>query len=683
MRVLARLGLGLGVLVVTAGALLTFQGTPSAWSATGNVLADIAPPASIGGVSVAFDGHDIYYTDLGGAVLHRSSPSGFANTDIPLLGGVGINAIAYDATHDVFWGVDATGLNVYRIERDGWVGLQFTIVPLLDLPGLCNSLSGCSPTVSGLGYDATTDSLWYLPQGSSRVYHFNTAGQPLGYFDTTNFPDCATNGVTGIAAGASVLYLTAGNCSRGFQYGKTGAKLSSVPVGGTQSAGAACDDVTFAGTTALWVRDAASGHLRAIEVPAGSCALGGGLALDKSAGWMSGAGEAGVFDISGTLLFPVQHAFHILCAQTDAGVPNSMVINWKDATSGIRYSFHLDRVTSFRCFNDGTSAASPPPCYSINPDDCFNTIVGEGVGSLVGRDGGNQIVAGGKTCPASAFPPFCGLVDFTFTDRGEPNLGGPRQNPPPPGTPTFDNGEFTVTDLSDRPGNPVAVVAACGCERANYQANNKSVAWAPVVPLGTADSFANLAGSGITNTGPTTVSGDLGTYPIPTITGLATLTMIGGNHGGDEVTQAAKTDLVTAYDTAVGLKPTSPIVADLGGKTLTPGVYNSASSIGLTGTLTLDGGGNPNATFVFQAGSTLTTASASQVNLINGAKSCNVFWQVGSSATLGTGSNFRGTILALTSITVTTGVNVDGRVLARNGAVTLDSNKITKSSCKP
>ena len=207
---------------------------------------------------------------------------------------------------------------------------------------------------------------------------------------------------------------------------------------------------------------------------------------------------------------------------------------------------------------------------------------------------------------------------------------------------------------------------------------------APVslVPFGTADSFAVLAGSAITNTGPTTIFGDLGTFPTPAITGIPTLTMNGINHGGDAVTQLAKTDLVTAYDAAVALTSTSTIgTVDIGGRTLTPGVYNSGSSIGLTGTLTLDGGGDPNAVFVFQAGSTLTTASASQVVLINGAQSCNVFWQVGSSATLGTGSTFRGTILALTSITVTTGVTVDGRVLARNGAVTLDTDTITKPSC--
>jgi hypothetical protein len=203
------------------------------------------------------------------------------------------------------------------------------------------------------------------------------------------------------------------------------------------------------------------------------------------------------------------------------------------------------------------------------------------------------------------------------------------------------------------------------------------------VPLGTANSFAILAGSGITNTGPTTVTGDVGTYPTTSMTGVGSLTIHGANHAGDAVTQQAKSDLVTAYNTAAGEGPPSAITADLGGQNLAPGVYNSASSIGLTGTLTLNAHGNRNATFVFQAGSTLTTASASSVNLVNGAQACNVYWQVGSSATLGTGSTFRGTILALTSITVTTGTTVHGRVLARNGAVTLDTDTIHRSTCAP
>jgi len=201
------------------------------------------------------------------------------------------------------------------------------------------------------------------------------------------------------------------------------------------------------------------------------------------------------------------------------------------------------------------------------------------------------------------------------------------------------------------------------------------------VPLGTAGSFAVLAGSGITNTGATTVVGDVGTYPTTTITGAGSMTVFGTNHAGDAVTQQAKTDLVTAYNDAAGQGPTSPIVADLGGQTLAPGVYNSGSTIGLTGTVTLNGGGDPNAVFVFQAGSSLTTASTSQVSLINGAQACNVFWQLGASATLGTGSTFSGSILALTSITVNTGVTVHGRMLARNGDVTLDHDAITRSNC--
>jgi hypothetical protein len=200
-------------------------------------------------------------------------------------------------------------------------------------------------------------------------------------------------------------------------------------------------------------------------------------------------------------------------------------------------------------------------------------------------------------------------------------------------------------------------------------------------PLGTADSFAILAGAGITNTGPTTVTGDIGTFPTTSITGLGSLTVGGANNGGNAVTQQAKTDLITAYTTTAGEGPINPVAADLGGRTLVSGVYNTASALGLTGTVTLDAKGNPNAVFIFQAGSSFTSASGSNVALINGAKACNVYWQIGSSATLGTGSSFIGTIMALQSITVTTGVTIDGRVLARNGAVTLDTDTITRATC--
>jgi hypothetical protein len=169
------------------------------------------------------------------------------------------------------------------------------------------------------------------------------------------------------------------------------------------------------------------------------------------------------------------------------------------------------------------------------------------------------------------------------------------------------------------------------------------------------------------------------------VTGFPPGTVVGGAvHAGDAVAAAAQAGLATAYNAAAGLAPDQNLTGeDLGGQTLTSGVYKFDSSAGLTGTLALNGQGNPGARFVFQIGSTLTTASASNVVLTNGARACNVFWQVGSSATLGTATTFAGSILALTSITATTGVTVHGRLLAQNGAVTLDTNAIRKAGCPP
>jgi uncharacterized repeat protein (TIGR01451 family) len=203
------------------------------------------------------------------------------------------------------------------------------------------------------------------------------------------------------------------------------------------------------------------------------------------------------------------------------------------------------------------------------------------------------------------------------------------------------------------------------------------------VTLGTADSYAVLAGSTITNTGSSVVTGDLGLSPGTAVTGSPT---VSGTIRTAGAAATAKDALVTAYDDAAGRGPVTTVATELGGQTLVPGVYNSAAgTFGITGILTLNGGAN--AVFIFKAASTLITAAgapgtpASQVVLIGGAQPCNVFWQVGSSATLGTYSVFQGSIMALESITATTGATVNGRLLARNGAVTLDTNTITRSAC--
>jgi Ice-binding-like len=206
------------------------------------------------------------------------------------------------------------------------------------------------------------------------------------------------------------------------------------------------------------------------------------------------------------------------------------------------------------------------------------------------------------------------------------------------------------------------------------------------VPLGTSQSFAVLGGSTVTNTGPSVITGNVGVSPGSSITGFPPGTVTGGAiHAADATASQAQSDLTVAYNTAAGMPCGVDLTGqNLGGLTLTPGVYCFTSSAALTGTLTLNFQGNPNAFFLFKIGSTLTTSSASSVVVTNNAgASCpsNLFWQVGSSATFGTGSSFAGNVMALTSITLTTGASLTGRALARNGAVTLDTNTVNSASC--
>lgn len=202
------------------------------------------------------------------------------------------------------------------------------------------------------------------------------------------------------------------------------------------------------------------------------------------------------------------------------------------------------------------------------------------------------------------------------------------------------------------------------------------------VDLGTANNFAVLAGTTITNTGSSAVTGDLGLDPGSSVTGFPPATLTGTQHISDSISNQAKIDLVAAYNNAASQTPVSTVATELGGTTKTAGNYDSADgTFSITGTLTLDAQDNADAVFIFKTESTLVTANSSVIILKNKAQACNIFWQVSSSATLGTNSTFKGNILALTSITLTTGANVEGRVFARNAAVTLDTNSITKAVC--
>jgi hypothetical protein len=196
--------------------------------------------------------------------------------------------------------------------------------------------------------------------------------------------------------------------------------------------------------------------------------------------------------------------------------------------------------------------------------------------------------------------------------------------------------------------------------------------------LGTAQSYAVLGASTVTNTGPSVLTGDLGLSPGTAITGFPLGTRTGTTHAADAAALQAQNDVTTQYNALVAAACTQDLTGqNLGGKTLTAGVYCFSSSAQLTGTLILDAQGNAGAVFIFKMGSTLTTASGSSVFLINGGYASNVFWQVGSSATIGTTTSFAGNILALASITMTTGASLTGRALALTAAVTLDTNNIS------
>jgi hypothetical protein len=226
---------------------------------------------------------------------------------------------------------------------------------------------------------------------------------------------------------------------------------------------------------------------------------------------------------------------------------------------------------------------------------------------------------------------------------------------------------------------PLAILAFAGLLASMLFASS-AIAAPATVGLGTATSFSVLAGSTVTNTGPTTMFGDLGLSPGSSVTGAPVV--LGQTHVSDAVAIEAKNSLTTAYNDAAGRPTEGSAGTDLAGQTFTAGVRTASSSLLLSsGSVILDAQGDPNAVFIFQIGSTLITGSNTTVQLINGAQACNVFWQVGSSATLGTGTKFVGTVMAAETITANTAATIHGRLLAQTAAVNLDTNTITQSNC--
>jgi hypothetical protein len=327
-------------------------------------------------------------------------------------------------------------------------------------------------------------------------------------------------------------------------------------------------------------------------------------------------------------------------------------------------------------FTTAAAACAPPTVISVAPPNgatgiCQNTVV---VATFSEAMNPATISTTTFTLTGPGTTPVAGAVTYdassdaaTFT----PNSPGLALD-------TLYTASIT-TGAQDLAGNALAIdkvwtftTAAAACTTV------------PPVPLGTACMFGILAATpAVANSGPTNVTGDIGIWPAAAITGFPPGTLTGTEFAGDAVAQTAQGDLTTAYNFAAAAAGGAILTADIGGQTLAPGVYKTTSaqpSLGITGNLTLSGNG----VYIFQIVSTLTTAANnSQVILSGGATAQDVFWQVGSSATLGTTTTFEGTIMAQASISLDTGATLDGRALARTGAVTLLSNPVNVPPCGP
>lgn len=305
---------------------------------------------------------------------------------------------------------------------------------------------------------------------------------------------------------------------------------------------------------------------------------------------------------------------------------------------------------------------------SVNIDQGIGPVDAEG-NRIVSPDASTVYTISASNSAGTVTRSAMTTVNMAFLTPAAAAMPAPAQIPTPTPIPT----------TTPTPAPTVATYTSTPWGSSAAPANTAIAGPAPVF-LGSAGTFAVLAGSTVTNTGATHVTGDIGLSPGSSVTGFPPGALTGTKHVTDPTAAQAKLDLTTAYNNAAGrtLAPIT-VAGNIGGRTLAPGLYKSTSSLAISsGDLTLDARGNTNAVFIFQIASTLTTTSGRQVILSGGAQAKNIFWQVGTSATLGTTSVFHGTIMADQSITLTTGARLNGRALARIGAVTLDSNAVIK-----
>ena len=299
MKALFRL---LAVATLVVGQIAAGNAHPAA-AAPGDVIAEITIPESDGllwlrGVAkaIGFDGHNLFYAEYAGQVLHRIDvpPPGasFASghIDIPITGAPsGIMAISYDATRDAFWAVGGDGLSIYLLSKGGQAALQYTIDPNSDRPGNCKTVMGCGSEAK-INYDGADDSIWYANDTSARLYHYQSTPDALGtaqlvattpYVDVDVPPNdmylqCGYSQVSGFAVGGPNLYITVAGCEYYFEYTKTGTKLGQYPERPASSGDFECDNLSYS-VSVIWARDGWSGHIRAYEQPrANACIYGGG-----------------------------------------------------------------------------------------------------------------------------------------------------------------------------------------------------------------------------------------------------------------------------------------------------------------------------------------------------------------------------------------------------------------------